>query len=1558
MSYPILYNANATDFFNLGLGLLDEATRVHVTEERNGSFYLEIDYPIIGKNFSNLKESNIIKVDAGPELLGQRFRISQIGKASEDWTVTIYAEHVSYMSQDLAMMPIVHIVGMTCQSALNIWKNSLIDPNPFIVSSDILTVSSTVWHIRDVQNPRLALGGVEGSLLDCYGGEYKFDNYHISLLKQRGKRANTMVSYGRNIIDIQQEENITNTYTSIYPYATYEKDNVEKMVTVDGYQIDSEHVTKYPHRKVLPIDFSSEFDQGEVPTKAKLEKLTKDYIQRNNIGVPDVSIKLTYLDLAQTLDYKDIAANEVVNLCDELPVSFERLGIETTAKVVRIVWDVLLDRYDSIELGNTRKTLSTVINNIEKQVNQVQTTVNEVQIAANGKNMVFRGPDTPTAQNVGDQWYKPNGDDVELYIWDGLVWEFIMSTKPDPKIQEAIDEAKEAAEQAQEDADAAMTKADESNAKAAQAVSEAGFAKDQAAQAQSMANNVNSQLPAIKQDAKDALDAYNNLEIGGRNYIPNSQDSMGIQSNNTGAYPVSVTKMNTGGRKFQRVRRTAVSVNPNLMSIYNTINTFSLLLGRTGPVTVSFKARTSVDCTSSVFMAYGNKNGTNSLLPINPVVQKQKFTTDWNKYYVTFPEIHSTTTYLRFIVQQFDLPMADFYIDFTDWMLETGNQSSDWSADPTDVQVQITNLDGQLSTKVSQTQFNLLQGTVTSQGTQINQNKTDIALKANQSTVNVLTGRVDSAESALSVQSGKIGLLTTTTDGHTAQIGYLTLTSESLTSTISSMRVGGTNLLKDSDVQRLDPYQGAVATFTENQAVAEWKTTSAIKVRVTGGSNRIFGLINKTWLAPSTMKDDTSYTHSIYVKNTGDKPFEITNNANVARTIAVGEVARVVGTYKNPPGGPARNLQFNFARVVAVSDTIEFVYWHPQIEEGNMVSDWSNAPQDDEFKISTIQQTVNGLQVTVANKAEQSQVTQLAGQITSVVTSNKNLNDLSALSTALILDKDIYFETTANNVRLYNNAGNGTVGIVRENMPAGSQPSGKPWRIKVTTTGVANPGWGGVYQNTTARINAKFIHKFVALLPVGREFMRAGNSIGTNSSVEWLTPRVGTGKWETYAYITRCGDSGTFASFGHLYVQGGATPTASTPLVWYIDSMAMYDVSQYNQSQITQLSNQITLEVNTINANKADKTQLTLLQDQINLKVQKGDTISQINIEAGKTLIQTNSLILSAATVTFTGSAFIPAASIINLNADKITAGTINAASVNIINLNANNIVSGSLNAINIIGGTITGSNIYSATSDRSIRLFEGRMTFSDNTAGTFGELAIMNSNFGTGVMLSSTQVDGHVQIYAGVFGGTGIYKHAAARVSFVPFRNQLDPSGINFQLFVSSTFQVEFFNYSGVREKYFHFTPHSSAINLTKLSDIFFVIGGLSVSGSKNAIHVTRSGIRATPAYETAESFLGDIGRAITQDSCQVWVPIEELFSDTVNTDIPYEVFLQVYENAKVWVTDFKSDAFLVCSDRPFVRFVWEIKAKRRGFENDRLVIQEKINSNKDIEEIFNKPD
>ena len=120
--------------------------------------------------------------------------------------------------------------------------------------------------------------------------------------------------------------------------------------------IDGPHRDKYANQRILPVNFSDKFDDKKPPNEADLRKLAEKYIKDNQIGVPNVNIKVEYADLASTLDYASSGVASVleeVELCDIVPVYFGALGIETKAKVIKTVYDFELEEYTSVEIGHS-----------------------------------------------------------------------------------------------------------------------------------------------------------------------------------------------------------------------------------------------------------------------------------------------------------------------------------------------------------------------------------------------------------------------------------------------------------------------------------------------------------------------------------------------------------------------------------------------------------------------------------------------------------------------------------------------------------------------------------------------------------------------------------------------------------------------------------------------------------------------------------------------------------------------------------------------------------------------------------------------------------------------------------------------------------------------------------------------------------------------------------------------------------------------------------------------------------------------------------------------------
>ncbi|MDR2832981.1 MAG: phage tail protein [Streptococcaceae bacterium] len=428
MSFAILHSENETNFSTLGLGVLRDATRGVVHEKRNGEFFLEMEYPIDGLHAEKIKENRILRVDAGHRLKAQRFDIKRINKTS-DKKLQIYAEHVRYRAQGLPLNHDIYIEG-TAQTALNRWKSEIIGSHPFTVYSDVTTNASTHWKIPDVADAGDALGGVEGSILDRWHGEYLFDNFHIQLLSQRGRYANTILAYGRNITSLEQEKNIANTYTSIYPYATFHEDEKEIIKLLPEKIIDGKYINNYPSRKVQVVNLSDKFKDIKDFTDAKLRQYANAYLTENNVGLPSFSLTVKAIDLSKVLEYQEaISQREELELCDTVPLYYPSLGINDTAQVTGVVWNFISERYDEYEFGNFQTGLKSWLNGNIEHIKQQASLANQkaiiAVISANGKNTNFYGNSSqgkPANAKDGDLYFEVDGDKINIYQFIDGVW--------------------------------------------------------------------------------------------------------------------------------------------------------------------------------------------------------------------------------------------------------------------------------------------------------------------------------------------------------------------------------------------------------------------------------------------------------------------------------------------------------------------------------------------------------------------------------------------------------------------------------------------------------------------------------------------------------------------------------------------------------------------------------------------------------------------------------------------------------------------------------------------------------------------------------------------------------------------------------------------------------------------------------------------------------------------------------------------------------------------------------------------------------------------------------
>lgn len=362
--YPILFNENATTYDTNGIGRLSDAIYCQVEEERNGIYELEMRYPMTGIHYADIGIRKIICAKPSANSTIQAFRIYKISRPING-VITIYAQHISYdLSKNTTMPFSVAASGLACDTVLQALAINAVEACPFTFWTDVTTVASYSQLIP--ASIRQRLGGVEGSVLDQFGGEFEWDNFTVKLHRTRGSERNITLRYGKNITDIKQEENIASTLTGVVPYWINAEGS--ESVTLPEKAVYSQYASRYSTHLTAPLDMSSQWENK--PTEAQLRTAAQVYVNKAGFGLPKVSINVSFIDLAKTEEYKDVLPLQEVSLCDTVKVQFETLGIDTTAEIVKTEYDVLKEEYISVVIGELRSNFSSTVNDIDNDLSK------------------------------------------------------------------------------------------------------------------------------------------------------------------------------------------------------------------------------------------------------------------------------------------------------------------------------------------------------------------------------------------------------------------------------------------------------------------------------------------------------------------------------------------------------------------------------------------------------------------------------------------------------------------------------------------------------------------------------------------------------------------------------------------------------------------------------------------------------------------------------------------------------------------------------------------------------------------------------------------------------------------------------------------------------------------------------------------------------------------------------------------------------------------------------------------------------------------------------------
>ena len=374
---PILYKSDTTNFATYGIGTLTDTISCEVTEERNGVYECVLKYPVTGVHFGEIKKERLIKAKPNDTSKPQAFRIYRI-TTPLNGIVTIYAQHISY---DLIGIPVpmCSTAPMMPQLLVDQIFASALVPHNFTFKTEYKLPQRC--EIAKPKNLRAVLGGSGGSVLDIWGGEFEWDNFDIIHRKERGANNGVVIEYGKNLTKLEQDSDISEVYTDLLPFAvSTDEEGVETVVTLYEQTLPITKTT-LTQKKILIKDFTDSFEEGENIHHNELRLKAKDYISNNPLGIETPALTISFAALWKQPEYPAIL--ERVSLCDTVTVKHTDYGISVKQKVIKTVYDSLLEKYISITLGAAKSNFINEVSSTKAAMETVTKTVDRMPTLVN-----------------------------------------------------------------------------------------------------------------------------------------------------------------------------------------------------------------------------------------------------------------------------------------------------------------------------------------------------------------------------------------------------------------------------------------------------------------------------------------------------------------------------------------------------------------------------------------------------------------------------------------------------------------------------------------------------------------------------------------------------------------------------------------------------------------------------------------------------------------------------------------------------------------------------------------------------------------------------------------------------------------------------------------------------------------------------------------------------------------------------------------------------------------------------------------------------------------------
>ena len=342
---PILFERNETAFNNNGIGRLRDVIDCRVVEEKNQVYECDFDYPVNGANYSQIQFGRYVGVTHEESDDIQPFKIVSATRPING-IVSFHCTHISYEQSQIVVSG-TDINSLTDAFAL---LGTAQPQNRFTYEADFTSSGYMASADGTPRTVRQMLGGVKGSVLDTYGGEFEWDKFRVILHQSRGEVKDFAIRYGVNLLDYNDDTDYQGTFTSCVAYwKGTDGEIVSATASLDEDGYDGTDIR-------IPLDLTDKFE--EKPSVSALQTEALSYMRRNRTNIPAQSIRVDFVRLAEMGEFSAFQDLLKCKLCDTIKVIFPMYGVEASFKIVRTEWDVLAGRYIGMELGTLSTTLS------------------------------------------------------------------------------------------------------------------------------------------------------------------------------------------------------------------------------------------------------------------------------------------------------------------------------------------------------------------------------------------------------------------------------------------------------------------------------------------------------------------------------------------------------------------------------------------------------------------------------------------------------------------------------------------------------------------------------------------------------------------------------------------------------------------------------------------------------------------------------------------------------------------------------------------------------------------------------------------------------------------------------------------------------------------------------------------------------------------------------------------------------------------------------------------------------------------------------------------------